>query len=444
MKRFSDNFPDISRPDSTPKYSHRPPTDDQWDFYLASVFGDVPTLSRIHSNDPDICATFFYDFPLLMAVRQGRSDAVRYLLDATGGRIDDGLPKDTVWFSRCIDTAKARGFEEIRQMLVEQQAKAMDFAPPDSATLDETLCVALSAGDFTEAESIIKANPKLVQVSRFQHAEILSLVYDTKVDVEQRIELLQLLFSNGVDPNSEPLVHRAADANDVRMAKFLLEQGADPNSIVDSCSNCMWIVRFSNPDSYQEMQALLQSYGGRMPMHNEFENPSYEELLAADRETLETLDHSGELLSGIIHNDDVALLDRYVEMMGNDRIKSVAPNRGAYIPHSIAMLDRLVEHGMNVSQRDWRGETMLFANGSVEWLDRCFHYGAKLDAVEFVECSTRLGFAAKDNRPDLTKFLLDNGADPKLPTEYEWAQPLTIARKHNNADVVKLLEITAS
>ena len=100
MKRFADNFPDVSRPNATPKFSHRPPTDDQWDFYLASVFGDVPTLSQIISKDPEIDGTISYDFPLLMAVRQGRVDAVRFLLDATGGRIDDGLPKDSVWLFR--------------------------------------------------------------------------------------------------------------------------------------------------------------------------------------------------------------------------------------------------------------------------------------------------------------------------------------------------------
>lgn len=440
MKRFSDNFPSISRPDSTPKYSHRPPTDDQWDFYLASVFGDVPTLSRIHANDPEISATFFYDFPLLMAVRQGRVDAVRYLLDSTGGRIDDGLPKDTVWFSRCIDTAEARGFDEIRNMLVEQKARAMEFTPPDTEKLDETFRAILAAGDTAEAKVIIKAHPRFLQVSRFQQAEIVSLVYDAKVDIEQRISLLQLLFSQGIDPNCEPLIHRAAEANDLRMAKFLLEQGADPNSIVDSCSNCMWIVRFRNPDDYRKMQSLLQSFGGRMPLHNEFEKPSYDDLLAADEETLETLSNSGELLSGIIQNDDVPLLDRYVDLMGNDRIKWLAPNRGTYIPSSLEMLDRLVEHGMNVNQRDWRGETMLFANDSVEWLTRCIRHGADVNALEFVECSTRLGVAVQDNKLELAELLLEHGANPKLPTEHVWSQPLTRAKNEGHTSIVKLLE----
>lgn len=440
MKRFSDQFPDISRPDSTPRSNFRAPTDDQWDFYLASVFGDVPTLSQIHSRDPGIHATFFYDFPLLMAVRQGRVEAVRYLLNSTGGRIDDALPKDTVWFARCIDTAKARGFDEIHELLVEQKAKGMEFAPPDTAKLDETLRKAVSVGDVAETASIIKANPQRVRVSRFQQAEILSLAYDAKVDVEQRIELLHLLFRHGVDPNSEPLIHRAAEANDLLMAQFLLEQGADPNSIVDSCGDCLWIVRFRNPHDYQDMQALLRSFGGRMPLGNEFEEPSYEELLSGDRETLEMLNDSGELLSGLIHHDDVALLDRYVEFMGNDRITLVSPNRGAYVPTSTTMLDRLVEHGMNINQRDWRGETMLFANDSVAWATRCFHHGADLNTVEFVDSATRLGWAAKDNQPELAEFLLEHGADPSLPTEHAWAQPLAIARERNHARIIRLLE----
>ncbi len=445
MKRFSDNYPDISRPDSTPRYDFRPPTDDQWDFYLASVFGDVPTLSRILSKEPEIDGEFFYDFPLMNSVRQGRVDAVRFLLDETGGKVDDTYPKDTVWFSRCIDEAKARGFDEIRDMLVKEKDKAMEFAPPDTAKLDESLRAPLSAGDLPTAEAIIKANPKILQVSRYQQRHIMKWAFGAKVDgekvdVEQRIKLLQLLFDNGIDPNCDPFIHYAAEANDLPMAKFLLEQGADPNSVVDSCSNCMWIVRFRHPENYQEMQALLASFGGRMPLHNEFEDPSYEDLLAGDPETLEMLNNSGELLSGIIHNDDVALLDRYVELMGNDRIKLVAPNRGAYSPPSIAMLDRLVEHGMNVNQRDWRGRTMLFAGKSVEWLARCLHHGANLDVVEFVDCSTRLGYDVKENNLEMVKFLLESGANAKLPVEHEWAQPLTIAKRLGHNEIVTLLE----
>jgi ankyrin repeat protein len=201
----------------------------------------------------------------------------------------------------------------------------------------------------------------------------------------------------------------------------------------------MWIVRFRHPENYQEMQALLASFGGRMPLHNEFEDPSYEELLAGDQETLEMLNSSGELLSGIIHNDDVGLLDRYVELMGNDHIKLVAPNRGAYIPPSLAMLDRLVEHGMNINQRDWRGTTMLFAGESVEWLARCLHHGANLDVVEFVDCSTRLAYDAKENNLDMVRFLLDNGADPNLPTEHAWARPLAQAENNGHTKMKELL-----
>ena len=439
MKRFYENFPYISRPDSTPKNSHRSPTDDQWDFYLASVFGDIPTLKRVLSESSDIDGTIFYDFPLLMAVRQGRVETVRFLLDATGGRIDDRLPKDTVWFSRCIETAEARGFVEIREMLVEQNDKAEEFAPPDIARLDEALRGPLAAGDLFVAEEIIKAKPKILRVSRYQQQDILDWAYGAAVDVDRRIELLRLLFDNGLDPNDAPLIHHAAEANDLPMASFLLEEGADPNTVVDSCSNCMWIARFTNPDGYHQMHKLLQRYGGRMPLHNEFEDPSYEDLLAGDQETLEIVNNSGELLSGIIHNDDVELLDRYVELMGNDRIKLVAPNRGAYIPRSLVMLDRLVEHGMNINQRDWRGQTMLFAGTSVQWLAHCLHHGADVDAVEFVDCSTRLGLDVKDNNLEMVKFLLENDANPNLPMEHKWAQPLTIAERQDNAEIANLL-----
>ena len=445
MKRFSDNYPDISKPTSTPTNSHRPPTDDQWDFYLASVFGDVATLSRILAKEPEIEATFFYDFPLMMAVRQGRTDAVRLLL--AKHRDEETPTTGNVWYSRCIDTANARGFDAIREMLVDQRIKADEYTKSDAAKIDKTLRGPLSSGDIEVAKREINTNPQLLQGSRYKQREIFSWAYRADVDVELRVEMLRLLMDHGIDPNCGPFIHHAADENSLPLARCLLERGADPNTIIDSESNCMWIVRFSNPDEYHEMQALLESYGGRMQLYCEFEKTPIESLLAADQETRDVLHTNGELLSAIIHNDDVALLDRYVELMGNDRVKAAALNRAANRPRSLSMLDRLIEHGLNINQRDWRGRTFLFSgfdgdsiHDTNEWVARCLQHGADIDTVEFIDCSTRLGYAAFHNNLEMARFLLENGANPNLPTEHEWAQPLTWAKKKEHTEMVTLLE----
>ena len=445
MKRFADGFPDISKPTSTSTNSHRPPTDDQWDFYLASVFGDVPTLSRILSKEPEIEVEFFYDFPLMMAVRQGCTDAVRLLLAETDG-MTDGAPPTTgnVSYSHCIETAEARGFDVIREMLVQQRN---EYAKSDAAKIDVTLRGPLSSGDIEAAEQEIMTNPQLLQGSRYKQQEIFSWAYGADVDVELRVEMLRLLMDHGIDPNCGPFIHHAADENSLPLARCLLERGADPNTIIDSESNCMWIVRFRHPDEYHEMQALLKSYGGRMQLYCEFEKTPIESLLAADQETRDVLHTNGELLSAIIHNDDVALLDRYVELMGNDRVKAAAPNRGGNSPQSLSMLDRLIEHGLNINQRDWRGRTFLFSgfhgnsiHDTNEWVARCLHHGANLDVVEFIDCSTRLGYAAFYNNLEMASFLLENGADPNLPAEHEWARPLALAEKQGHTEMVELLK----
>ncbi len=79
MKRFSDNYPDITPPNVVSggfRFDH--PMEDEWDYYLASVFGDVETLERLRAANPQINGTMHYEFPLIMSVPNGRTDAVRF------------------------------------------------------------------------------------------------------------------------------------------------------------------------------------------------------------------------------------------------------------------------------------------------------------------------------------------------------------------------------
>ena len=156
MTRYFDNHPNISRPFHLALGVIRPMSDDEWDFYLASVFGDVETLESIYARNSDIDATIHYEFPLIMAVRQGRTDAVRFLLEANGGSIDGAVgTNDNVWFSRCIDAAKTRGFSEIHDMLDACRAKAEAHAVSGAAhKIDETLRPSLSSGDVTKLKKL--------------------------------------------------------------------------------------------------------------------------------------------------------------------------------------------------------------------------------------------------------------------------------------------------
>ena len=93
-----------------------------------------------------------------------------------------------------------------------------------------------------------------------------------------------------------------------------------------------------------------------------------------------------------------------------------------------------------MNQRDWRGRSFIFLAGDNEWLQRYIELGADLNVVEFMECSTRLGYAAFYNNLEMAKFLLENGADPNLPTEHEWARPLAQAENNRHAEMIELLK----
>ena len=440
MKRFSDNYPDISPPVTVSTGSQTERTENEWDYYLASVYGNVEVLERIRAANPKINGTMHYEFPLIMATRNGRTDAVRFLLEADGGYIDGAFAtNDNVWFSRCIQAANERGFDEIHAMLLETREKAEKHANSDAVhRVDERLKTPLTEGDVASAKHILSANPELCSVSTDDQMQYLLWAYNTEA-TDKQVELVRLLIEQGVDPNAGPLIHHASEANNIPLVELLLEKGADPNTEIDSCSNCMWMARFANPDDYHEMHELLSSYGGRIPIHHEDELPTAEQLFAAEEDYQQMLYRTVEFFWIVLQSDNVNMLDRFVEKFGNEQIKRNSWQKGWYGPPSIPFLNRLVEYGMNVNQRDWRGRSFIFSAPNNEWLARYVELGADLDAVEFMECSTRLGYASFYNNLEMAKFLIDNGADPKQPAEHEWAQPLSQARKQGHDEMANLL-----
>jgi len=438
MKRFSDNYPDITPPNVVSggfRFDHR--MEDEWDYYLASVFGDVETLERLRAANPQINGTMHYEFPLINAVRNGRTDAVRFLLEAENGVIDcEPATMGNVWYSRCIDAAKQRGFDEIHAMLLETRERAKSRAPHQ---IDESLKVPLTEGDVAAVKRLLAEKPEMTAASVDDQVQFLRWAYDTEAR-DKQVELVRLLIDSGVNPNSGKLIHLASEENNVPLVKLLLEKGADPNTEVDSCGNCMWFSRYCNPDDHHEMHELLASYGGRVPVAFDDERPTADQLFALDDERKQTLYDSGEFLWMVLQSDDVAVLDRFVEQFSNEQIKTMSIQKHWFHLPSITFLNRLVEHGLNVNQRDWRGRSFIFLAGNNEWLQRYIELGADLNIVEFMECSTRLGYAAFHDNLEMARFLLENGADPNLPTQHQWARPLAQAENQGHTEMIELLK----
>jgi len=413
--------------------------EDEWDYYLASVFGDVETLECLRAAHLQINGTMHYEFPLIMAVRNGRTEAVRFLLEVEDDRNIDGDPPtcDNIWYSRCIDAAEQRGFDEIHTMLLETRERTEAHAkshPPHR--IDEALRAPLTEGDVAAVKRLLAEKPELTAAAPDDQEQFMQWAFETEAK-EKQVELVRVMIDSGFDPNAGKLVFQASQANNVPLAKFLLEKGADPNTEVDSCGNCMC---WATEDDRRELKELLASYGGRMPVNYGDPRPTVDQLFAFDDERQQIWYESGEFLWIALQTNDVEVLDRFVEHFGNEKIKTMSIQKHWFGVPSITFLNRLVEHGLNVNQRDWRGRSFIFSAGDDEWLQRYIELGADLNVVEFMECSTRLGYAAFHNNLEMAKFLLENGADPNLPAEHEWARPLVQAENNGHAEMIELLK----
>ena len=65
--------------------------------------------------------------------------------------------------------------------------------------------------------------------------------------------------------------------------------------------------------------------------------------------------------------------------------------------------------------------------------------GASIAARDEEYGSTPLGWAARNNLPDLVKFLLARGAAVNLPDDQAWATPLAWAEKRGHAEIAAIL-----
>ena len=85
-----------------------------------------------------------------------------------------------------------------------------------------------------------------------------------------------------------------------------------------------------------------------------------------------------------------------------------------------------VARGNTAEERDAFAQTLL---------DR----GAELNALDNEMKSTPLGWATRFGLRGLTRFYLNQGADPNLPHDIEWATPMAWAKRKGHDEVVDIL-----
>jgi ankyrin repeat protein len=261
---------------------------DVWEVLCAAANGDVVALQRLLAADPNLHrAEYFYTQPIHLAVREGRLDAVRVLLEVGADPAAATLSGDDL-----ITVARDRGHEPVARLLADARARrgrnppadravAVDFEPIDLALwkgpwigvrgdlgtarnlvaggLQPDLVILTALGDLAAVNAALDQNPTRIHEARPWGKRPLS----TAVEFGHR-DLVDLLLERGADPNwpegpSAPrgaALHVAAGRGDRQAVELLLRHGADPNSTIDSAGSATYAAKT------KELRDVLVRHGG--------------------------------------------------------------------------------------------------------------------------------------------------------------------------------------
>lgn len=203
----------------------------------------------------------------------------------------------------------------------------------------------------------------------------------------------KFLLDQGADPNLPELVapHGAIlrDAISVEhwdLVRLLLERGANPNSLVDSSGNCVWAAK----DAPEDIRQLLADKGGKLGLEMAFYDRNYEYVeseLGQDPNIPipESLPLEDRRMVEIILRHQPNILARY------------------FLPVEIPLdqANWLVANGLNSSYPDWLGVTPLHQcakNGNIALAQFCLDHGASMQSIDDHYRQTPLEWALRHSQ----------------------------------------------
>jgi len=418
---------------------------EEHEIHAAASAGDLTRVQQLLEADPALVRLGDSEgrTPLHGAVPTGRLDLVEYLLDrgadvnavqAFGNTysayrfqpIDLALWRNVYWSQR-NDYAMAR------------------YLIARGASYSITIAAAL--GDLARVKELLDRNADLIREAQPCGKRPLSAAAERGY-----IEIVKLLLERGADPNlpegmtanKGTALYAACCQNNLELAEVLLAHGADPNSSVDSSGNCLFKA------STAEMKRLLYLHGAKPMEAFSYiwqDNIDVVAVMAHHDPAMVGRSGCGGAFAAVCKQGRRDWLQMLLKL--GVRVPAVVTGCRSYLWTHPDMTRVLLEHGMNPDLPDWQHATPLHnicgrdgrarpdAN-RLELADLFLEFGADINAMDEEYRSTPLGWAARNNLPDMVELLLKRGADPNAAGA-PWAKPRAWAERRRHDPIIDLL-----
>jgi ankyrin repeat protein len=308
------------------------------------------------------------------------------------------------------------------------------------------LPIAAALGDLDRVTEILETDPDRIRETRPNGRRPLSSAAEFGHGA-----IVRLLLDRGTDPtwpdaDDSPrgaALHAAARNGDRAMVELLLAHGADPNGFVDSAGNAMYAART------KDIRALLAAHGGTLdPYDLVWMNEDDEAIRRIAEDPQSAHAGCGGVLTAVCTRGKRDLLVRLLEM--GVRVPPLAGGCQSYLLENPGMLRLLLAAGMSPDYPTWQNVTFLHVLCSRDVRDRTMRHrttcasilleaGATLSPRDDEYRSTPLAWAARNNLPDMVKFLIGRGAPVALPDDLPWATPVAWATRRGHAPIVRIL-----
>jgi ankyrin repeat protein len=314
-----------------------------------------------------------------------------------------------------------------------------------------TISVAAAVGDQERIEQLLHKDSGLAQ--RLDSAGVSAL---SRASRGGYLHIVRFLLEQGADPNTPEsgggpdglALYWACAGNRLEIAQLLLEHGANPHAGLDGCQHCVNIGRVYHGELAEPMEQLLRSYGAyTQPYHM-----TVRQMRQAILDRHEVTRHP-EFLGNLMAKRNAMLLDLYldsdptfIDRMGDELA----------VPWSAALVRKLLARGLDHKRPNWLGKTFLHAcaeRGNRSIAAVFLEAGADINARDVEFHATPLAAAVRyepwcreadrtklpKQKRRMVEFLLKHGAATNLPDDEPWATPLQWTRKLGLAEIEEIL-----